>query len=103
MATKLAHAAAVLWLAGAASGCAYNYTFKTGKAPAPDGKVTEWRHPMLWGWIDAAPFDLEKACPDGVAEFGSYVSILNWPCAVLTLGIYSPRTVYAIPAVGEEG
>ena len=84
-----------------ATGC-YRYTFRTGATPAPDKKVTEWRHIGLWGHIEPKPFDLEQACPEGVAEFGSYVSPANWPCALLTAGLYTPRTVYAIPVETEE-
>ena len=85
-----------------ASGCAYKYTFRTGEPPAEDRSYTEWKHIGLWGWVSSGPVDLEAACPEGVAEFGSYVSFPNWLCAVLTAGLYSPRTAYAVPAAKEE-
>ena len=88
---------ALLAMALLSTGCAYRYKFETGLPPS-DEKVTEWRHFFFWGWSRPAPLDLERTCPDGAAEFGSYVSFLNWPFAVLTAGFYSPRTVYAIQA-----
>ena len=82
-------------------GCAYKYTFRTGLEPTLDPGVKEWRHIGIWGYVEAKPFDLEEACPQGVAEFGSYVSFSNWLCTFFTVGLYSPRTVYAIPAAKE--
>ena len=84
-------------------GCgAYRYDFKTGRPPAiPAQSVTETRHLAFWGWMSGPPFDLEQACPQGVAEFGSRVSFLNWLPAFLTLGLYTPRTVYAVCAQSE--
>jgi hypothetical protein len=77
------------------SGCAYRYQFVTGKPPSGT-RVQENRHIAIWGYVEAAPFDLERSCPNGVSEFGSYVSFLNWLSAFLTIGIYTPRTVYAV-------
>ena len=37
----------------AGPGCAYNYTFRTGKPPAPEKEVTEWKSIGLWGWIES--------------------------------------------------
>jgi hypothetical protein len=85
----------------ATSGCAYKYTFRTGEPPAKEKTYTEWKHIGLWGWISSSPVNLDKACPEGVAEFGSYVSLPNWVCAVITAGLYSPRTAYAVPAAGK--
>jgi Bor protein len=83
----------------AAPGCAYHYKFKTDRPPAQDkAEVTEWKSIGLWGWISPGYFDLETACPEGVSEFGSYVSFPNWLCAFFSLGLYTPRTAYAIPA-----
>ena len=77
-----------------ATGCAYQYKFTTGAIASGEG-VAEWRHTAAWGYTETAPFDLDEACPKGVAEFGSYVSVLNWLPALITLGAYTPRTVYA--------
>jgi hypothetical protein len=76
-------------------GCAYNYTFRTGLPKMAD-PIEQTKHIELWGWLsDDEPFDLEAACPSGVAEFGSYVSFLDWLPSFFTIGIYAPRTIYA--------
>ena len=94
-------ASLLVLLAAASSGCAYRYAFVTELAPATE-RVSEWRHIGLWGWVSDEPFDLGKACPTGVSEFGSYVSFLNWLPTLVTAGIYAPRTVYAHCAVEES-
>ena len=91
------HALILLTLTLVGSGCAYNYTFKTGKSGDLDRTVSEWKNMGLFGYLSPDPFDLEAACPEGVAEFGSYVSLPNWICAFLTVGLYTPRTTYAVP------
>ena len=84
------------------AGCAYRYIFRTGQEPSKTQIVKEWKNIGFWGWIEPSPFDLSAACPGGVAEFGSYVSAPNWFCALVTAGLYSPRTAYAIPIRGRE-
>lgn len=83
------------------TGCAYRYRFNTG-APQSDRVVEEWRHIYMWGWVSGPPFDLEAACPEGVAQFGSYIGWLNWLPGFFTLGIYAPRTVYAVCAAQPD-
>jgi len=75
------------------SGCAYRYQFNTGLPPSGE-RVQEWRHIGLWGWIEAAPVDLDQACPSGVSRFGSYINFANWFPAFITVGLYAPRTVF---------
>lgn len=97
----------LLWVLGLLGctviGCGgYRYQFKTGLPPAiPAESVNETRHIGFWGWTETEPFDLEHACPGGVAEFGSHVSFVNWVPAFLTIGLYTPRTVYAVCAQAE--
>jgi hypothetical protein len=92
----------VVLLMGSVAGCAYRYKFKTGLPPS-DQKQTQWHHIGLWGHIYSGPFNLEQACPEGTAEFGSYINFGNWLPAFLTIGLYSPRTVYAICAQPQDG
>ena len=86
-------------LAIASSGCAYKYQFQTG-LPGSETVVAETQHQSLFGHVSDNVFDLEKACPSGVSEFGSYISFTNWLPAFLTLGLYTPRTAYAVCATG---
>lgn len=88
----LAAATCIVFLGG----CAYKYEFVVPDAEPSEQRVEEWRHIGIWGWVPAEPFDLLAACPGGVAEFGSHVSFLNWLPALVTAGLYAPRTVYAV-------
>lgn len=97
---RLAAAAPVL-IAMASAGCAYNYTFMTG-APASSQRVTEIQHQGLFGWVSNNVFDLDKACPNGASEFGSYINFGNWLPSFLTIGLYTPRTAYAVCAEEER-
>lgn len=90
----VAIAAVLLTLQGCGG---YRYQFVTGLPPS-SRTVSEWRHIGFFGYVPAEPFDLEAACPEGVAEFGSRISFLNWLPALLTLGLYTPRTVHAVCA-----
>lgn len=84
-----------LVLAGA-SGC-HHHRFVTG-VEAGGVRVQEWQHVWLFGRIPGRPFDLEYACGRGTlpAEFGSYVSVTNALAGAATLGLYAPRTAYAV-------
>jgi len=93
--------AVVLSLVFASTGCAYRYRFDTG-LPKGDRKETRWAHIAGYGWATPDPFDLEEMCPEGVAVFGSHINLLNWFPTLLTLGIYSPRTVVAWCAEEES-
>jgi len=79
------------------TGCAMNYTFLTGLS-ASTQRVEETQSQALFGWMSDNVFDLDKACPQGVAEFGSYISFTNWLPSFFTLGLYTPRTAYAVCA-----
>ena len=80
-------------------GCGYSYTFKTG-LPASQQRVSQTQHQALFGWVSNNVYDLDKACPSGVSEFGSYISFGNWLPAFLTIGLYTPRTAYAVCSEG---
>jgi hypothetical protein len=89
--------AATLALAVLSSGCAYKYSYRTGLPPAGE-KITRWQHIFAWGHSETDPVHLDKLCPRPIAEFGCYESFPNWLCTVLTVGFYSPQTIYVVPA-----
>ena len=66
----------------ACGGCGYSYTFKTG-LPSSSTRVTETEQQGLFGWVSNNVYDLDKACPNGVSEFGSYISFTNWLPVIL--------------------
>jgi hypothetical protein len=79
-------------------GCAHRYEFLTGR-PAGTHRVSKTVHQGLYGWAgNDAVFDLDAACPEGVAELGSRIEFLDWLPTFLTLGLYTPRTAYAVCA-----
>lgn len=82
-------------------GCAYRYTFRTG-LPEGERRVSTTMHQSFFGWSSDNVFDLEDACPEGTAEFGSRITFLNWLPAFFTLGLYTPRTAYAVCASGAS-
>ena len=78
---------ALLW-----QGCAYRYTYKTDIAPTGD-KITRWHHTLAWGWSNPGPVYLDELSPQGISEFGSYISFTNWVCTFSDSLRYTGRCV----------
>ena len=78
--------------------CAHQYAYRV--APAGDARVRTVRAPVhffFWGLGEARSVELEEMCDRArIFEFGSYMSVVNWLGVVVTLGVYSPRTAYAV-------
>jgi hypothetical protein len=83
-------------------GCAYSYDFKTGRT-ASGHRESVWIHQGLYGHLSDNEVDLEALCPGGVAEFGSKITVFNWLPALMTIGMYTPRTAWAICASDGGG
>ena len=80
-------AAALLLCAGCKS-----VQYRTG-AP-PGGEVTErTARFFLFGAVGTATVDLTEACPGGVSRWQNKKSLTDGLLAIVTLGIYSPRTI----------
>jgi hypothetical protein len=90
-------AVASLLAASICTGCAYNYTFMTSLPPSSE-RISKTEHQALFGWVSNNVLDLDEVCPAGVSEFGSYIGFFDWLPAFFTLGLYTPRTAYAICA-----
>lgn len=85
-------------------GCAYRYTYRTGIPPNGEPKVKVWQHILAWGWATpTSPVYLDDLSPSGVSAFGSYISFPNWLCTLVSVGFYSPQTIYVIPGDGFLG
>lgn len=80
-------AAAALALAGCQT-----VQYRTGR-PASARHVEQKHHFFFWGLKGKAVVDLETACPEGVARFSNQATAGDWFASVVTLGIWSPRTV----------
>jgi hypothetical protein len=48
---------------------------------------------FLFGLIGEPTIDLRKECSGGVASFGDRATPLDWVFSILTIGLYTPRTV----------
>jgi hypothetical protein len=48
---------------------------------------------FFWGLVGSKDVDLDTLCPNGVHEWRNEASAVNGLVSVLTLGIYSPRTI----------
>jgi hypothetical protein len=83
-------ATAVL-LAGNA-GC-HTMRFDVAKAPGLP-VVTERQSFYLWGLTPTVRIDMRARCPHGVAQLTEETTFLNGVFEFLTLGIWSPRTMY---------
>ena len=81
----------LLCAAGLLSGC-HTVRYQTGR-PASPRKVEQTHHFYFWGLKGKPVVDLDAACPEGVARWSSQSTAGDWFASVLTIGIWSPRTV----------
>jgi len=88
-------AAAVLALAGC-----HTVRMQTGR-PETQRRYETTVHFFLWGLAGEGRVDLDAACPEGVASIHSGVTFPGWLAEVVTLGIWSPRTVVVDCAAAE--
>ncbi len=75
----------------ALAGC-HAVRYDTGR-PASQRRYERTVHFFLWGLAGKPVVDLDEACPEGVARFGSDATALQWVAEVATLGLWSPRRV----------
>ena len=83
------------------AGC-YHQVVQTGAPPAPgNATVTKRVNLFIFGLV-GAEVDATADCPSGVAVIETQQTFLNGLVLVLTLGIYTPRTVTLTCASGQE-
>lgn len=83
------------------AGC-YHQVVQTGATPAPGtAAVTKTANLYFFG-LAGAEVDATVDCPTGVAIIETRQTFLNGLLGVLTLGIYTPRTVTLTCASGEQ-
>lgn len=88
---RLRTAAAALCAAAALAGC-HTVRYQTGR-PASPRKVEQTHHFFLWGLVGKPVVDLDAACPEGAARWSNHSTAGDWLASVVTLGLWSPRTV----------
>lgn len=75
----------------ALAGC-HTVRYQTAR-PASARHVEQTHHFFLWGLVGRPVVDLEAACPEGAARWRSGATFGGWLAGVVTLGLWSPRTV----------
>jgi hypothetical protein len=93
---RLALAAA---LAVTLGGC-HNVRYDTGRPPS-DRVVNVPVNFFLWGLVGEKTVDLDAACPEGAASWVNRATAIDALLDVLTVGIWSPRTVSITCAEGR--
>lgn len=84
-------AAALLALSLVAAGC-HVVRYDTGRAASPR-HVEQTVHFFFWGLAGKTTIDLDVACPEGVARWQSRATFGDVLADLVTLGLWSPRTV----------
>ena len=76
------------------AGC-FQHTYTVGAgAPTEPVAYSQWRHHWIAGLISPGhEMDVQEVCPSGNATIHQEQTFLNGLVAVLTTGIYVPRTV----------
>lgn len=83
--------AAALCATAALAGC-HTVRYETGRR-ASARHVEQKHHFFFWGLKGHPVIDLEAACPEGAARWSNSATAADWLASVVTLGIWSPRTV----------
>lgn len=83
----------------AVAGC-HTVRYDTGR-PASPRVVTIPLNFFVWGLVGDHSVDLDAACPEGAARWQNRATFGNAVVDVLTLGIWSPRTVTIECAEGK--
>jgi len=74
--------------------------FDTGR-PASPSVVTVPVNFFAWGLVGEPVVDLDAACPEGVARWQNRATLVNALSELVTVGIWSPRTVIIECAEGR--
>ena len=83
----------------ALAGC-HNVRYDTGRPPS-DRVVNVPVNFFLWGLVGQKVVDLDAACPEGAATWQNRATVTDALLDVITLGIWSPRTVSITCAEGR--
>lgn len=90
---------AVVLLAVLATGC-YRVTYVAPHV-MPGAVHDESPSFFFWGLVGEAHYDLSSFCPGQVARVRTGMNVLDGLLTLITLGIYSPRTVSVTCALGQ--
>jgi hypothetical protein len=82
----------VLVAAAMSTGC-YHATAHTGRTPAAVKVEKRWANSWIYGLVPPQPVNAAQACPSGVAQVDTQLSLTNQLVGFLTLGIYTPMEI----------
>lgn len=83
-----------------ASAC-YHQIVQTGRTPGTTVVQKPWTSMWLWGLVAAQPIDVSQQCRNGIATVETQLTVPNGLVNLVTLGIYSPRSVTVTCAQGR--
>lgn len=83
------------------TGC-YHQVVHTGATPATGNAVVKKTAAIYFFGLVGAEVNTTADCPSGVAVIETQQTFINGLVGVLTLGIYTPRTVTITCAAGED-
>jgi hypothetical protein len=83
-----------------ASAC-YHQIVQTGRTPGTTVVQKPWTATWAWGLVAAQPIDVSQQCRNGIATVDTQLTVPNWLATLVTLGIYSPRSVTVTCAQGR--
>lgn len=84
----------------ASSGC-YHAVVETGRPAGGTIVSRPWTPTFLWGLVAAPEINVASQCPRGIAKVETQLSFVNALATIVTLGIYTPRTVTVTCASGS--
>mgnify|MGYP002778166612 CR=1 FL=1 len=89
-----------LALAALGSSACYHATIETGRAAGTTVVSRPWTNTFIFGLVEAQPIDVRAQCPRGIARVETQLSVVNALASIVTLGLYTPRTVTVTCASG---
>lgn len=93
--------AGVLAIALLTGGC-YHATIVTGKPASGETISNPWAHSFIAGLVPPKIVETAAQCPNGVARVETQHSFLNMLAQFVTFSLYSPMTIEATCASGED-
>jgi hypothetical protein len=97
---RLLRLTALALAAAASTGC-YHAVVETGRPAGGTIVSRPWTPTFLWGLVAAPEINVASECPRGIARVDTQMSFVNGLATLVTLGIYTPRTVTVTCASGS--
>ena len=93
-------AKAALLVLAASTGACYRNVIETGRPAGTTTIERPFTSTFLFGLVPAAEINTAAQCPQGVARVQTEATVVNSLVAIVTFGIYTPRSVTITCASG---